>query len=90
MRRLAIVMVSPEFIVRLLKEGCDWFAIAENSLPADSKIAGVGQSYYAADYAAIALVIESSQFDEVPEGKPLPILPVPKFRKVFPQLANAD
>ena len=81
-RRLAILMVTPEFILGLMK--CPRAAeVIKNKLPDDARITGVGQRLaYDPDRHAIALVLQSETFAAVPEGEVLPVLESPTFQIV--------
>lgn len=85
MRRLALFRITPEVIVKWCTAGEQPAMLTENGLPRDAKVLGTGgpQSwFYDPYYHSIAIVIESESFPEVPEGQPLPTLPVPQFKRI--------
>lgn len=71
-RRLAILRVTPEFLVEFSKSA------RHNALPADARCEG---TYYDADAHVISVVVTSQSFAEAPEGEILPVLPPPIFER---------
>lgn len=72
-RRVAIVQLSADWLIEILKPGRRCYEIVENALPADAKVIG-------AQYNALSDVwdfaVESESFDPVPLNTCLPLLPV--------------
>lgn len=70
-RRLAAVPCRTDFLFQILHSSCKW-----TNLPIDAKVVGIYQkeSIYAGpiDVSHIYLVVESSEFEPVPEAEELP------------------
>lgn len=75
--RRAILLVTPELCTEMVKgvqepgDRFRRFRVVENPIPSDAKVVDV---YYDAGQGLFNIVLESSAFDLVEEGKPLPIV----------------
>lgn len=79
-RRVAVLNVSPEFLVSMLKEGAHT-KVSCQGLPVDAMV--ISSSYDPArNVFRIAILSES--FPEVQDGDPLPSYPPPQFEAVPP------
>lgn len=84
-RRLAILRVSPEWIVEMCRqrETPTRFWCTDNALPADVKFHGAGSDVeWSSKTATYDIIVESDTFDEVEIGKPLPVLPPPLIQTI--------
>lgn len=75
-RRLKIMWIAPECLARVLQESINgrYFKVVENALPADAEILHASWAFERHD---LAVVVRSSEFDNVPEGQILPELKDP-------------
>jgi hypothetical protein len=74
--RLAILQVSPEFLVDQVKPTVNlrYYRVLENALPEDAKVI---RGQYNRETNAFEMVIESTAFDDVVDGQQIPRLPIP-------------
>jgi hypothetical protein len=77
----ATLLISPPLLIELFKAGpARTFEILNYPLPEDARFVDVS---YISSEGAIALVLESETFNDIPEkGKP-PDLPNPEVRVVY-------
>jgi len=75
-RRLARFLISPELVACL---GVGKYEVVENSLPADVVVVG---SFIDEKYHAFSVTLCSKEFEEVLEGKLIPIVPCPMIRRI--------
>ncbi len=80
MRRLAILKVTPDFLVMMGKPGKQSIEVIANALPVDAHVAG--QAAYDLRAGCFLIVVESESFADVPEGAPLPELEAPRFERL--------
>lgn len=78
-KRVAVMEVSPAFLVNTCKAGRRCVEVIDNPLPDDATVAG-------AEYDTVRgiwrIVVESASFEEVPPHASLPVLPVTVFRAI--------
>lgn len=75
-----ILRITDQCLLALFMPGKHYYESAENPLPEDAKISRVFIERERPDQ--IALVLTSENFDEVPEGKLIPEIDTPFFRKL--------
>lgn len=80
-RRLAILNVSPEYLIALCKSGTRHFQVIQNALPDDVDTV-VGAVDYDIGRHMIRILVRSAAFEEVPESGRIPELPPPVFETI--------
>ena len=76
--RRAIIQVSPELLVQIMKDGTGMVEVVANPLPADARIVDARLSFGG---VTLELVVESETYPEVQRGSHLTPLPAPTFRR---------
>lgn len=80
-RRLALLEVSPEFLIQCCQEQAQLLRMArvvKHALPKDATFVRAGHDVT----GALCLVLWSATFQSIPEGERLPMLPLPVFEVV--------
>lgn len=80
-RRLAILNVSPEYLITLCKSGTRHFQVIQNALPDDATTV-IGAVDYDIDRHTVRILVHSDLFEEVPESGRIPELPPPVFETI--------
>ena len=78
--RLRYVPITASMLLELMKvdQPTTSVELIANGLPKDTKLVRVGHDAY----GWVNLVVESVDFDDVPEGGEIPRHPTPTFRKL--------
>lgn len=84
MPRRAILLVSGELLVQMAKRTPEHpylqtVEVLDNPLPDDATIVRILASPWYANPTEIAIVLESAEFDDIPDDAPPPTLPSPTF-----------
>lgn len=82
-RKLAALQVTPEFLIEFCKSGEHHFQVTDHALPADAKIVSVGSVgiEYSVRRHTLLIVLQSEEFQPVPEGQIIPLLPAVQFER---------
>jgi hypothetical protein len=86
--RRARLLVTPQLFVDLLK-GTDprTFGVVSNPLPDDARVVDV---VYINSQGVVALEIESTEFNDVPDGKNSPFVTTPECHVVEPEPGETE
>lgn len=88
-RRYGILQVSPEFLIEMSKhrdKSAKNFFVEENPLPDDARMVACDvanvqmNSLFDIKRGVVSILIESSTFQPVPLGEPIPYLLPPRFK----------
>ena len=77
-RRYMVVQVDPQMFVNLMKRG-GLPRVVHTGLPPDARMVGMGSpatALYLPDYGMLHMVVESAEFEPVPEGHVIPLAKV--------------
>jgi hypothetical protein len=86
-RRLAVLCVSPELLVELLKPGKVLYECVQDALPESAQLV----RFMVDDHGEnIRLLLTSPDFEPVPAGHSPPDLPVPAIRWVRGEVVAVD
>ncbi len=83
-RRYARLLVTPDFIIKMLKPGKHVFEIVKDGLPDDAHVVWAGKNPlhdYDPEMGCLSITIESEFFRTVPIGRTIPILPGPWLKE---------
>lgn len=78
--RYRVLELSKQALLDLFKQDEIHWKVTEGKLPKDTRIVG---SEYDARRGCLMMVIESKEFDKVPEGGIAPFMPLPKHNIVI-------
>ncbi len=80
-KRVKRLQLTPDVLVMNLTAGKHGIEVVENPLPDDVAVCG---RVYDPDRELWDVLIWSGSFEQVPEGDPVPLVPVPVLRSFVP------